>query len=370
MEGDFIHMRTEQNEKKNLKYCLSRLADFYNDPIYYFQKISKDKTTAILLGTPAHYNIGDHLIAKNEIKFLKEYCSFEKIIEIPTRIFLHQAERLKEKYNPEIPVFITGGGWMGDVWPEDEKIIEQMIITFKDHKIIIMPQTIYYDDLEKSNGFIRETCNVFANSRKLMISCRDCSSLAIASRLFVGGNVQGAQWPDMGLLKQFRADGIENRIALCLRDDREKSTDIEIEKIVKKYAHLSNTEVTVVSTMSRKPVPIWKRESTVNKTMRLFARHKLIVTDRLHGMIFSIISGTACIALDNKTHKVRGVYDLWLKDNPNVYLIENGDSNIDIEEKISELMSGPVYALEWKNRISDCFEKMSNDILNFIRNED
>lgn len=38
---------------------------------------------------------------------------------------------------------------MGDVWPEDEKIIEQMIITFKDHKIIIMPQTIYYDDLEK-----------------------------------------------------------------------------------------------------------------------------------------------------------------------------------------------------------------------------
>lgn len=40
--------------------------------------------------------------------------------------------------------------------------------------------------------------------------------------------------------------------------------------------------------MSRKPVPIWKRESTVNKTMRLFARHKLIVTDRLHGMIFQL----------------------------------------------------------------------------------
>ena len=33
-----------------------------------------------------------------------------------------------------------------------------------------------------------------------MISCRDYSSLAIASRLFVGGNVQVAQWPDMGRL--------------------------------------------------------------------------------------------------------------------------------------------------------------------------
>lgn len=95
MEGDFIHMRTEQNEKKNLKYCLSRLADFYNDPIYYFQKISKDKTTAILLGTPAHYNIGDHLIAKNEIKFLKEYCSFEKLLKFQLEYFSIKQKDLK-----------------------------------------------------------------------------------------------------------------------------------------------------------------------------------------------------------------------------------------------------------------------------------
>lgn len=66
-----------------------------------------------------------------------------------------------------------------------------------------------------------------------MISCRDYSSLAIASRLFVGGNVQVAQWPDMGLLKQFRADGIENRIALCLRDDREKVQILKSRKSLK-----------------------------------------------------------------------------------------------------------------------------------------
>lgn len=38
-----------------------------------------------------------------------------------------------------------------------------------------------------------------------------------------------------------------------------------------------------------------------------------MVTDRLHGMIFAYLAGTPCVFLDNKTKKVSGVYNTWLK---------------------------------------------------------
>ena len=52
-----------------------------------------------------------------------------------------------------------------------------------------------------------------------------------------------------------------------------------------------------------------KEKNKINE----FADVQLVITDRLHSMIFSIIGGTKCIAFDNKTKKVSGVYDEWLK---------------------------------------------------------
>ena len=47
------------------------------------------------------------------------------------------------------------------------------------------------------------------------------------------------------------------------------------------------------------------------KKLDEFRKSKLVVTDRLHGMLFAAITGTPCIALGNSSGKVKGVYD-WL----------------------------------------------------------
>ena len=39
---------------------------------------------------------------------------------------------------------------------------------------------------------------------------------------------------------------------------------------------------------------------------------KVVVTDRLHCMIFCAITGTPCIVFDNSNNKISGVYDEWL----------------------------------------------------------
>jgi len=45
---------------------------------------------------------------------------------------------------------------------------------------------------------------------------------------------------------------------------------------------------------------------------------QVMVTDRLHGMIFGIITGTPCVVLDSGTHKVAQFYRDWLTDLPGV----------------------------------------------------
>ena len=49
----------------------------------------------------------------------------------------------------------------------------------------------------------------------------------------------------------------------------------------------------------------------MTEKLRSFAAARLVVTDRLHGMIFSAITGTPCVVLSNYNHKVRGTYE-WI----------------------------------------------------------
>ena len=58
------------------------------------------------------------------------------------------------------------------------------------------------------------------------------------------------------------------------------------------------------------------------KKLREISSARLVVTNRLHMMIFAAITATPCIAIDNLTHKVLGVYQ-WIKPLPYIKLIEN-----------------------------------------------
>ena len=79
------------------------------------------------------------------------------------------------------------------------------------------------------------------------------------------------------------------------------------------------------------------REKELLKLIELISHSGFVVTDRLHGMIMSIISGTPCIALDNSSKKVSGVYE-FIKDISTVKLIKdkNEISEINFKKMIEE----------------------------------
>jgi pyruvyl transferase EpsI len=60
----------------------------------------------------------------------------------------------------------------------------------------------------------------------------------------------------------------------------------------------------------------------------------MVVTDRLHGMIFAAITNTPCIAMGNINGKVKSVYETWLSNNQYVKYANNVD---EFEQMLKEL---------------------------------
>ena len=106
-----------------------------------FKKIKNNsEKRIILIGTPIHGNLGDHLIASESINLLKDW-GYNDFIEVPE--FLYELFPYKIKAKKNDVIVIAGGGWMGDLY-EDQMVIEDVIQRLCDNKIIILPQTVYF----------------------------------------------------------------------------------------------------------------------------------------------------------------------------------------------------------------------------------
>jgi pyruvyl transferase EpsI len=87
------------------------------------------------------------------------------------------------------------------------------------------------------------------------------------------------------------------------------------------------------STVIDRRVGRFSRKGELYRKWSEFAHARLVITDRLHGMIFAAITGTACIALDNRSGKVSGSYE-FIKDLDYIRFLASPDG---IEQLIMEM---------------------------------
>lgn len=65
------------------------------------------------------------------------------------------------------------------------------------------------------------------------------------------------------------------------------------------------------------------RLAELEKQFETFRRAELVITDRLHGMIFAAITGTPCAVFFSMSHKVKGIYDWCLSGVEYIQHVEN-----------------------------------------------
>ena len=196
----------------------------------------------------------------------------------------------------------------------DESFHRLIPQAFPKHPVLVMPQTIKY----KSDGNLQKTASAFAANSRLVLLTRDSVSYQTACEHFP--DTFSALYPDIvttliGLRNYGDCDSRKG-VLFCLRNDSEKFySPSELSRLIKNYE--GRMPVSVTDTTKTNLNPGASDEDLLKVVIDQideFAKYKVTVTDRFHGMIFSLIAGTPVVVLATNDHKVTTGADWFIGD--------------------------------------------------------
>ena len=275
----------------------------------------------IIFNTPAHGNLGDYALALAERKFFNDNFPALEYTEVTGIELSGFTYGLRGMVNSDDIIAITAGGFMGTLWPYEEGRIRKIINMFKDRKIFVFPQTVFFSDDEWGQQELAKSQTIYKQCKDLTMFAREKKSEKLMKEYFPSSRILLV--PDMVLYyDKFETINHESRdgVLLCLRNDKEKTQNNNryIENCISGVCE----NFTYTDTVQPYHVMPSNEELEVNNKLHQFAKAKLIVTDRLHGMIFAAITQTPCIVIPSKSHKVLGVYE-WIRHLDYIVMLEN-----------------------------------------------
>lgn len=313
---------------KKLRYKLAT----YKDKFYYFLALRHPYGKKVfVLGTPLHGNLGDNAIVLAE-KFFLSGLGFQPKIVCKVDQENYYRYVIQKSIFRNDTVTMHGGGNMGDQWFSEELFRRTVLDDFPSRKILVFPQTIYYTDTKKGQQE-REASISYYNNPRITLVARERPSYEEMKRLYPKANI--LLTPDIVLsLPMQRFEEERTGILLCLRSDAEKSLQKSEEAQLEQLARETGLPVERTDMVTEEPITAANRGEVVRKKLRSFASSKLVITDRLHGMIFAAITGTPCIVFSNYNHKVRGTYE-WISYLPYIKFAEKAE---DVAAFLPELL--------------------------------
>lgn len=309
----------------------------------------------ILMGMPYHGNIGDQAIALAEEKIIRKISTNIEIIEFPEKRLVSSVLEKRNFINDEDIILMHGGGNIGDTYEVPEEGRRAIIEMFPKNKIIVFPQTAYFDSMDE----LEKSKKIYNGHKNLTIMAREEKSYKFMKENFNKCKIYLT--PDIVMTMREPFNFERNNVLIMFREDKEKTLTNEIQEkiqnIIKRKC--GNYELSDMH-LGEDVTNIYgeRREKTVNEKFKQIGTSKLVITDRLHGMIFSAITETPCVVFGSYTHKIKESYK-WLE---NLEYIELCDNVNLLEEKISKVMS-------CKNRVYDnrfAEEKILNILLSEI----
>ena len=272
------------------------------------------------LGSPNHANLGDLAQGVCTRKWLHQYFEDYEIVEIKTNCIVNThysvIDELREDYSSgDIIVFQSGyattdlGGYADDM--------HCAVITALPHaKMLMLPQTVLFKSSERKN----RTSRIYNSAKSMMFLARDEVSYKMAKDMFPEIHVM--LYPDIvtTLIGSRTFNGIRNGILFCCRDDSEKYySDEDIDDLIKRCSLIGPVEKTDTTKYNDTKEIVDSPEKYIWKEIEKYSKYRVVVTDRYHGTIFSLVAGTPVVIIRSTDHKVttgatwfKGIYDEYV----------------------------------------------------------
>ena len=292
--------------------------------------VPRDRPLA-LLDFPRHSNVGDTAIWLGEVSCLASCGVRQRDVRYVCDVTTYDEGTLRSAIGEEGVILLHGGGNFGDLWGEHQRFRETIVAAFPRNAIVALPQTIYYRDRTELDRTIR----AFNEHENLTLLVRDHPSLEILKGNFRAtahlcpdlafclGALRRPLEPDRSIMylartdKEARAKGEqlgEGTVEACDWPAVGAAWQWRVGRSVARFG-LDHPRL---QRGFREPVMFVARrtynamaEERVRAGCALLAHGRVVVTDRLHAHILSLLMGIPNVLLDNSYGKVRRFYDDW-----------------------------------------------------------
>lgn len=269
------------------------------------------------IGIPAYNNLGDLAQGMCIRMWLKKHYPKKNVIEIQTDALVNThfslLGKLKKVYRPDDVIIFQSGYTTTDLGGYADEMHRAVMGILPEAKILMMPQTIFFRNMDNK----KQTSIIYNSMRKMLFLARDKVSYDMALTMFP--DIQVRIFPDIvtTLIGNRTYEYIRDGILFCCRNDGEKYySDDEMTDLMRRCSLIENVAKTDTTKDGKLDDIVNKAEYLVEKEIDRYAHYKLVITDRYHGTIFSLVAGTPVIILKTTDHKVitgsnwfKGVYD-------------------------------------------------------------
>ena len=275
--------------------------------------INRNKPKVIYTLVPDHGNIGDLALGYAQREYMVRLLPNYDHIEIPVSQTYNVLRKVRSQVTPQDVIVLTGGGDMGTHYLGVERQRRFIIRKFKKNTIISFPQSAFFDDNRFGKRQLRASVLAYDSCSNLLITARDNSSYEFIKRHF---HNEIASTPDIVLsLDNCQADVTRkrNRVVFSVRRDKEaRFSPAQLRRLENHLVDKGKHVVYRDTSLGNVHIDISDRISVLRSIWKDYSMSELVITDRLHGMIFSVITNTPCVAINNKDGKVLNLYNSWL----------------------------------------------------------
>lgn len=279
-------------------------------------KLDRTRPNAVIMLVPDYGNIGDLAIGYAQERFLELNAPHFSVQSVPIRNTYRVLRSLRRQLRPRDIVFLVGGGSMGDLYPRAQLGREFVAQYLRGQRIISFPQSIIYMDRPDRESSARREARALAKSAGwLALFAREKTSYSMMKGFFPG-NVGFAPDIVLSLITDYQSLPEESRegVLLALRTDTERALTPADHERIRRVAGSHGTIIDRDHGVPNDEVDQTDSYKLPLATLDLYRNVSLVVTDRLHGMIFAAVTGTPCVVLPNTNHKITGTYEDWVSE--------------------------------------------------------
>lgn len=286
-------------------------------PLY--DNIAKtNRRTIYYLMQPNYGNLGDQAITIASQQFLNDYFPYCNIVNVSIDDTYRSLRAILTVCGEEDCFVLQGGGNFGSLYPYIENLRLFCVKHIKKNRIVSFPVSVFYTKDRKGRMLFKKGRRIYGRNKNLVLFAREKYSFELLKQLYPDTSV--CLVPDIALYMDVSRDESvrDEKVIVCLRKDKESAIGTGANALIDRIrSEFRNVEI--IDTAEKRWIPDSARKDEVGSVIRLFSTARMIVTDRMHGMVFAFLANTPCVAIESMGDKVRGTYG-WIKDNKRIVL--------------------------------------------------